>query len=107
MRREQRPAARHVENNVAMRHRTVARRSEHERTARGGGWGGKVVDDDFESAEMAFGGANPALHHVKSVDAQGCDVNGPSDHDRDVEMLLEEIGGLDCLHVAAIDHDGA
>ena len=62
---EERRAARHVEHEVAARHRAVARGAEAQRIARRRDRLGVIVDGKLESAEMALGGAYHAADHGK------------------------------------------
>ena len=68
---------------------------------------GIVVDRDLERAEMALGGADRALHHRKFGDARRRHAGRRRDQHGHVEMILEQLAGLDRALVAAIDQDHA
>ena len=107
VRREQRHAARQIQNDVARRHGAVARRSEGEGTSRRRRRRGVVVDHHLERAEMALGRPDRALDHRKLGDARRRDAVRVGDQHRDVEMLLEQVCGFDRFFVAAVDQRDA
>ena len=71
VRGKQRRAAGEVEDEVAARHRAVARHPECQHAARGRRRRRIVVDHQLERAEMAFGGADRAFDDRKFGDARG------------------------------------
>src|SRR5712692_5073182 len=63
--REQWRAARHVEQDIAARHRAVSCRSERQRAARGRSRRGVIVNDDLERTEMTLRRTDSALYDRK------------------------------------------
>ncbi len=104
---KQRRAARDVEHEVAARYRAVARRSEAQCAARGRGGLRVAIDRELERTEMARGRADRPFHHREIGHPRRGHLGGRPDQHRHVEMILEQIAGLDCLLVAAIDQDHA
>ena len=104
---EQRRAAGDVEHEIALRHRAVAAGAEAQRAARRRRRLRIVVDRELEGAEMALGGADRAPHHGKIGDPRRRHVGGRLDQHRHVEVVLEQVGRLDCLLVAAVNEDHA
>ena len=100
---KQRRTAGEIEHNVAARHRAVARRAKLQSPARGRRRRGIIVDGQFERGEAALGGPDCALHHREIRPGPRRQIARPGDKHGDIEMILEQVGGLDRLLVAAID----
>jgi hypothetical protein len=66
-----------------------------------------AIDGELERAEMALGRADRPLHHREIGHARRRHLGGRLDQHRHVEMILEQVAGLDRLLVAAIDQDDA
>ena len=90
-----------------MRLRAVARWPERECAAGGGRGLGKVVDRELECAEMALGRADVPLHNRKLRAARRGDSRRRLEQHGDVEVILEQIAGLDRALVAAVDENDA
>src|SRR5260370_21230389 len=103
-RREQRYAARKVKHDVAARHRPVASGAKAERAARPWKRLRIVVDGQFECAEVALGRTYPALHHWERGDPGRDDVGRRRDQHRHVEIVLEQVPGLDRLLFTSINY---
>src|SRR3984957_8159212 len=86
---EQGGAAGKIDNDVAARHRAVARGSEDQGPTRGRRGLREIIDGDFEGAEIAFGGADLASCDRKFADARGNERSGRCDQYRDIEMRLQ------------------
>ena len=71
VRGKQRRAAGEIDDEVAARHRAVARHAERQHAARGGQRRRVVVDHKLERAEMSLGGADRAFDDRKLGDARG------------------------------------
>src|SRR5260370_28934434 len=106
-RREKCSTAGQIKNNIAVRARIVTGRPELQGAARGRHRLSKIIDCDFERAEMTFCSPDPALRLRKIVDARRYDGCGRFDQDCDVEMILEQFAGLESRLVAAADQDNA
>ena len=102
---KQRGATREIEDDVAARAGSTARGSEGQCPARG--WQGlrKVIDLDLKRAEMPLGSCNLALRYRKDGGAWRCDGCRRLDQDGDVEMVLEQVAGLDRRLVATADEN--
>ncbi len=104
---EKRRLAGQVEHEIAARHRAVAGRGEVQRPARGRRRLGVAVDGELERAEIALGRADRALHHREIGHPRWRHLGRRLDQHRDVEVILEQVAGLDRPFVAAVDQDHA
>src|SRR4249919_208433 len=100
--RKKRWAARQIDKNITTGYRSISATAEFEHGARGGAGRRIVVDGDFESAEIAFGGTDRALHHGKLGHAQWRELRVWLDQDGDVELVFEQVGRFDDLLVPAV-----
>ncbi len=100
---KQRRSTGQVDQNVATRHRAVARRRKFERAARGRRRRRIVVDGQLEGAEIPFGLLDRALDHRKIGDARRRHVVRRPDQHRDVEMVHQQLRRLGRLLVIAVN----
>ncbi len=104
---KQRRAAREVEDDVAVRGRTIAGRPEAQHVTGRRRRLRVVVDGQLEGAEVTFGCTDAALDHRKLAHPWWRDVGGRPDQDGNVEMVLEQVRGRDGAVVTAVDQDHA
>src|SRR5258708_12894496 len=96
-----------MKKNIAVGARILTGRPELQGGARGRHRLSKIIDCDFERAEMTFCRPDLALRHRKIVDARGHDGCGRFDQNRDVEMILEQFAGVDSGLAAGADQEAA
>ena len=94
-----------IKNDVARRAGVVARGPEGQCAARGRRGLCEIVDHDFKCAEMPLGAGHLAFRHRKNGAA--CRSKGSRwlDQYGDVEMILQQVAGLDRGRVATVDRE--